>query len=412
MKYKKLYYFLTILLVFCIPIEPFLAGMYNYFRIFYIILFLIIFMSQKHKSTKIKKYDAFMLLFVLFSFLSIFYTIHTQSSTSMARELVINVFLSIAISYNITINEDKNRILNALLYSFICGTILMSLYLLVIELPQLGRWGRLGYNLFENYGSFMVYSYSCIISSCYLLWDLLLNEEKNKKRKINYLIKIMFLLIICIGIIASGTRKAILCPIIFIMFGYYLKYKKKFLKLFISFIIIFMLLFFGYKIIMNNETFYNRIGVRIDSMVNSIFNNSKSDGSLNERDLLRKLSIQAWLESPVIGNGLHAFRYYSLMHNGPYLYSHCNYTELLADLGLIGFLCYYAAYLYLLFQCIKKSKNTCFYTFFLSFLLMNLISDYSTISYYRHYYLIVYFIISRYISKCETEQKNESKKVL
>ena len=134
--------------------------------------------------------------------------------------------------------------------------------------------------------------------------------------------------------------------------------------------------------------------------------NSNEDGSMNEREILRMLSIKAWKEKPIVGHGLHSFRYYSLLHNGPYLYSHCNYTELLSTLGIIGFLLYYSAYIYLIVACIKYRKKNKYYIFFLAFLLMNLVSDYSTISYYRQHYLIIFFTISRAILKNKNEERN------
>ena len=405
MKWNNLYHILTIIILFIIPIEPFLHGAYDYIKILYISIFLIVFISKKKKKSQIYIYDILMIIFLAFSIFSNLYTAHALSSVTMAKELLINIILSMGISYNLFISKKMDKAFNSQLYAFICGTLIMSLYLLLIELPQLGRWGRLGYDLFENYGSFMVFSYSCIISSCYLIWDIFIKdyEENIIKKKI---IKAIMLIIIFMGAFASGTRKSLLCPIIFIIISLYLKYKKRFLKLFVSIFVMGIVVFSGYKLIMTNEVFYNRIGVRIETMISSLIDNSNEDGSMNEREILRMLSIKAWKEKPIVGHGLHSFRYYSLLHNGPYLYSHCNYTELLSTLGIIGFLLYYSAYIYLIVACIKYRKKNKYYIFFLAFLLMNLVSDYSTISYYRQHYLIIFFTISRAILKNKNEERN------
>jgi len=49
-------------------------------------------------------------------------------------------------------------------------------------------------------------------------------------------------------------------------------------------------------------------------------------------------AIQIWIKSPLIGHGAAQFNVIS----GYGSYSHCNYTELLANLGIIGFVLYYA----------------------------------------------------------------------
>lgn len=218
------------------------------------------------------------------------------------------------------------------------------------------------------------------------------------------------LVVLLIGALVSGTRKSLICPILFLVFALFIKYKNKFGKLCISFLIASIFVFLGYKVMLSNQVFYERIGVRIENMITSITTKESDEGSINERALLRDLSLDLFKKKPIIGYGLHAFRYYSINNGGPYLYAHCNYTELLADLGIVGFSLYYFAYMYLVFLAIKEYKNKKFSLYIISFMLMNIIADYGTVSYYRHYYLIFYVMFATYLKIENNKVKIECEK--
>ena len=395
-----IYTYATYLIMFCTPIEPLLKGLYKPLKYLYIAFFLVIFISKKYKKESLNFYYLLMIIFLAISGFSIVISNHKQSSISMFIELATNLFLAIGASYCLKIKGSnmKENNLSKIIYSFIYGNLIMTLYLIIFELPSMGKWGRLGYDLYENYGSFMVYSYCEIISICYLLWDIFINYPKNDKNVSKSKIKkIIMLLILIIGALVSGTRKAILCPIIFMACALLIQYKDKLGKMTLYFVIMLVALIIGYKIMMTNEIFYNRIGSRIESMIESVKSQNIVDGSINERATLKKLSIKCFLDNPILGYGLHAFRYYSYNNGGPYLYSHCNFTEILADLGIIGFVPYYLAYLYIIIKSKKLVDLDKVAVFIVSFMIMCTIADYSTVSYYRQHFLIIYFLLASYL---------------
>lgn len=182
-KIGNIYYLLTMLLLFCIPIEPLIGKLYKLLKILYIFIFIIFFFSWRKK----RNVNIYYLIFSIFVFLacfSIIYTGHKQSSISMAQELILNFLLALGISFKIRVNNDlenANSEIEKYFYSFSFGTFVITLYLLIFELPNLGRWTRLGQELYSNYGSYMVYSYCEIISMTYLIWNLFLTEKKRKK---------------------------------------------------------------------------------------------------------------------------------------------------------------------------------------------------------------------------------------
>lgn len=396
-KILSLYKLLSVILLFCIPIEPLIGKVYYFFKIIYIIFFLFINICWSKKNKKLNKYNVIFFTFIIYSIFSIIYSGHKQSSISMGVELLINFLISLGVAFNIRIQDNDEKaiiIIRKLMDAFVLGVFVITLYLLIFNLPYLGRWERLGQTLYLNYGSYMVYSYCEIISITYLIWNIFFSDINIKNNKF----KIIILITQIIGALVSGTRKSLLCPIIFLFIYIVFKYKKKIFKLLFYLIISLVFIFIGYKIMMSNTTLYNRIGIRIESMVQSITQKTTEEGSINERTLLRSLSMKAFKENPIIGYGLHAFRYYSLNNSGPFLYAHCNYTEILADLGIIGFSLYYISYIFLLYLAFKNRKSKKLSLIIIAFLLMNLIADYSTVSYYRHYYLIIYFIFSAYLN--------------
>ena len=91
---------------------------------------------------------------------------------------------------------------------------------------------------------------------------------------------------------------------------------------------------------------YEIIGNRMDNLINQFLGKAEilNGSSSYLRDEYRKLAIQGWLESPIWGYGYDSFHYYNNIITGHNAYSHNNFTELLYDMGIIGFVVYYYEY--------------------------------------------------------------------
>lgn len=107
------------------------------------------------------------------------------------------------------------------------------------------------------------------------------------------------------------------------------------------------------------ETLPALSGIRssLEGMVNGLSQAEEAtvDGSTQERMYLMDQGIRVWMEHPFAGVGWHNYRFY----NDAKLYAHNNYVELLASLGIVGFLLYYAIFLregFFLFTAFRRSR--------------------------------------------------------
>lgn len=377
----KLYVFL---LVICIPAEP-LFSFYVRWLLLFIGLFIVIVIE---KSIFITSYLKFQICFTIMLVISLLYSPEgakgmniIMSNTRALLQSYIIVLLTLLIK-----DTTENRI-RIVLNSYTFGTVMIILYTLFVEREYIfgsGGYWRMGKIVFENHDTFMVLSYSIIIS---ILWSGFNLLEKKEHKKIN-LILTMFLLL---SAVLSGTKKTLITVIMGVMVYLVIKNRNRAWKLLIGLIIGCILIILGYRLIIHNDFLYSYIGHRIQNYLFSIRGLEEGTESTTTRALMRSYGLKLFFKSPIIGNGVSSFRWYFFNYTGKFLYSHCNYIELLCNHGFIGFVFYYAYCLWLTHKSFKlyylKSKSI--YLFFTIFLLILLILDYGQVSYYRVHYMLV-----------------------
>ena len=84
----------------------------------------------------------------------------------------------------------------------------------------------------------------------------------------------------------------------------------------------------------------------MESLMNQLLGNEVmiKGSSSYLREEYRHAAMLGWLKSPVWGHGYDSFHFYNAVVNGHDVYSHNNFTELLYNLGIIGFVAYYFEY--------------------------------------------------------------------
>lgn len=143
-------------------------------------------------------------------------------------------------------------------------------------------------------------------------------------------------------VILSGSRKGILAIAMVIGAFYILRsHNLKFLR---NCTIALAGGIAGYFLLLNNVTLYEVAGRKLQVLIQNLFvSKDVSDWSITERTFFREQAIQLFMKHPIFGVGINGFRaYMSQIGNSHVAYSHCNYTELLANYGLIGFVLYYS----------------------------------------------------------------------
>ena len=153
---------------------------------------------------------------------------------------------------------------------------------------------------------------------------------------------------------------------------------------------------------------------RMEGLFNGFFggdNGTTVDTSTSQRMYLKQMGFDLIKQNPLLGVGLDCARYF----NKYKMYLHDNYLEIFSDLGLVGFVSYYAVYFIVAVRFIKnwntedKEFDICFTLLFLM-----LILDYSRVSYYNlsTYYIILLFCIKSGALVKERMEKERNKKAL
>jgi len=155
---------------------------------------------------------------------------------------------------------------------------------------------------------------------------------------------IFFVVFFAIASMFSGSRKVMALLVIGIfLIGLFTREPSW--KSFGTLLGIVLLLFSLFYLAYQWEPLYNVLGSRIDTFI-AIFTNGGTDGSTSIRLTMMQDGWRLFLEKPLLGWGLNAFREIVEYE----MYSHNNYIEILVSLGSIGFIWYFGFLLLLCFQ--------------------------------------------------------------
>lgn len=110
----------------------------------------------------------------------------------------------------------------------------------------------------------------------------------------------------------------------------------------------------------NVPVLYNAVGYRIEGLLNLFSSSSQADASTLTRLNFIVIAFKLFLRSPLVGIGLYnypivAYEDFSIWGK---VSAHCNFAEILADLGIIGFLPYYSLFFYAVLRLYKIAKVT------------------------------------------------------
>lgn len=345
------------------------------------------------KNYSINKTVQMMIAFIAFYFVSIFWSKSLDDGLYYVN-IFSQIFLGVIIvSRHIQTRDDLEDYLKIAL----AGLTYMAV-VLVARTP-VSAWGS------ERVGSVMALNANTIGMCCATALLLCLYFAQQKK--------LCYPLGVCFAVIAllSGSRKSF--GMIIISLAIFWGIKDKGFKKIRNIVLIVLCIVFLFNLIMTNEKFYNVIGYRLEKTMDALSGESVRDGSAEERAYYRKHAMELFAEQPFVGVGANGF-VTRLRQEGYWhlAYSHCNYTELLSTLGMVGFCLYYAIQLRILRHCMRifKKKRDRLSLMIITFIITNLMTEYYCVSYISVFTQIMIAICGTYVDKialCDFEETTE-----
>lgn len=325
------------------------------------------------------------LLFVIICGISCFYALDQLIALGRIKTLIL-YFIFIALLVNYVDNYDK---LIRLIKFFVFAGIVAALYILFYSDIYSGK--RLGDSLGNVNRIGLIIGISMLFSIYFILFE--------KK----YLFTIPAI-ITTTTVLLTGSRAAFVFIFLGSVFLTYFKNKNSSKGKIIKNIIILLLIsFIFYYLVLNTSLFYSILGKRVESVLKFIGSEEMNDRSISERVYMIRFGFDMFKERPLIGYGIDNFRVLLKKSINMKTYAHCNYIELLVDVGILGTIIYYAIYVQALL-CLKKIKdyNGLKYLFLTLFLCLFII-DLASVNYYiKHTYFI--FAMSSVLIKLNVQE--------
>ena len=309
-------------------------------------------------------------VFTFISFASVLWAIIPDLVLSNIKSMIVQVVALLIIKSSVRNQKDIEFVLKLLLFACLINSVYLILTNISVLTQQTEEFGdRLGAN--ENWNANSI-GIMTSVSSIIALYFLKISPKKSVK--FFYAAAIAFLIFVSL---ITGSRKAV----VILMGGMaaYIFASSKGKRIRAVFLIALIIILLWY-VVMEVPYFYSVIGWRIEAFLSQYTGEGELDNSASTRQVLIEAAIDAWRKSPVFGHGLDCFRYFGRLATGKDYYAHNNFVELLADLGIVGFVSYYAGYLYVLVKSWKNRANSLSLLFFIMICVM-LVTEYACVTY-------------------------------
>ncbi len=353
----------------------------------------IVIKNKRIKNTIVIKYFLWALLFILYSSLSILWISEENNTAFMTILSIIQVVL-LSIVIIIYCDGKQNAVDRTFKYIIAAAGVLVARFILTVPVSQWGNGERFSKDtIFGSNTPAIALAYASVI----LFWKLIFNHKMKKWKKISCVCLILAFMAIAL---LMGTKKSILIFVIGSVIVLLLN-SKNIVKIIKTLVITMIFILSGYMIIQNTPLLYNSIGYRIDSFIETMTSDDSSS-NMQSTAVRRRLlgeAIQVFKDNPVIGVGQDGFRYESSMKG---IYSHNNYAELLANLGVIGFAIYYSLY----FIIYRGAKGSNYHIIIKVLLPIMLVVDISAITYSSEFEYILFGLLLG-AAGVKSEKENE-----
>ena len=348
----------------------------------------ILFSLNKTYVTVLKFVKKFF-LFILWSVASLVWSQYSIDTaiTRIIDLIVVLALLFICAQYCCINNKIDLYKCEDLISVYIICVVIITIICYAEDGTNLLVWSRLGAKTFANVGGLVAYTLILIPGMFFSLWRLLSGNNTVLYGSVSLFLFISSLL--------TGERKAMILPFLFIYIYCLFKYRNNAFKIIRVTILCVIIGAFVLMLVMRySTTMAHRLNILIQTILTPGASSSEigvSDNSLDIRSSLRKHAIQCFYENPLFGVGIGQFRFYSASQGGADLYAHNNWLELLADVGIIGFLLFYMNYFVAFIKAYRVDNNIGY--FISSFMIINLVYEYGQVTYYYHAFGLAFGIV-------------------
>lgn len=260
---------------------------------------------------------------------------------------------------------------------YVLAAVILSIFLMAAQVLS-GNMSRIGtaFGIVPN-GPAMQMGFA------FMFCLLLLGKDECSKRAF-----LGFSVILFVAIIFTDSRKIMIAATLaaFLFYSYskrgFLDMRKLMLAILLAGIVVAAVVFVPFL----NET----IGYRLVGVFTGSFSDGTVDASSLEREFYRKTALTLFAQQPIIGIGFEGFSaYLTAIGYWHVAYSHCNYTELLCNLGIVGLCVYYSFYLVVIVLCFKNKRVSPFVCTAVALIL--------TVRLFVEYGQVVYIDVDNYV---------------
>lgn len=337
-----------------------------------------------NRRLDLNRYCFWYACFTLCCLISTTYTPKTHG----VSEGIFSLFVIIGLVFSFSIILTDGLQIEKFLKCLVLGSVGLTLYLILTGRmdASLDAAGRFGGILTGNANIFASIYMFAAFSSVYFIF-----KHDTKRLKIMYCLALLLQLY---SLVMSGGRKFFLLPLLLILLILLQNQNSIGDKGWIKRILLGLIIGIGVLWAVYNVPFlYEHIGYRIDDYVSHILKGTAMiDTGTVKRSLMVERAIELWKEKPIFGQGFDAFSEIG----GFQAYSHNNYTELLCNHGIVGFVVYYSFYGILLFILLKIKTDDKMMIFFRCLMICMLVFEFMAVNYNANLSQIFIFLAWNY----------------
>lgn len=346
-------------------------------------------------NVKLYDFNYWNIAVLAMSFFSLLYTLDVGASMDVIKSmLVLFVVFCVLRSYM----DDENKVQNVLAACFIAFLIDAVYILCTVDMDAVGEV-QIGNELITGWNGNTI-GMMAANGGAIGIW--LIGRCQNYFYKFLYIAGTVVLLY---TVIYTGSRGSLIFVVLSVIVYMMISNPKKIiLTLALSLVILFVV----YQVCMNIESVYNVLGVRLEGLFSFVTGEGEVDASTLRRELYIENGIKWIEESPVIGYGVNSYRVMNEVATGRYTYSHNNFIEMMINWGMMGFIIYYFAHMYIIVKLFKYCKNNKLCSIVFAMMVAEVACHVSVVTYidfFQNLLLCVGFVLI-FINKNKEETNN------